>query len=196
MGELTQIYEAENTGVQKRVAATRQRICDVAAEQFNSETYSAVSMDSIALQAGVARSTVYRLFADKEDLVRQVALPVFDLARKTLQDIDTEKPEHIINGIAESYLAIWATHRDAFLFTSNIGQSLYPHVQEAHDAYAAAIHNLMVRVHEARMLRNDNPMMSAVLLARTATSILKTCESDPQFKNVFCHTLRGLLLKW
>lgn len=193
-------YKTETTGVkkgvQKRVAATRRRICKVAAEQFNSLNYDAVSMESIALQAGVARSTIYRLFADKEDLLRAVVIPVFDQARDTLEQIDTRKPEHIINGIAQSYLEIWREHRDALLFSSSIGQALYPHVQDAHDAYAATIHRLMSQLQDARMLRNDDPMISAVLLAQTATRILKTCESHPQFENVFCHTLRGLLLKW
>lgn len=179
-----------------RMAATRQRIIKVAAEQFNNQGYDSVSMETIALQAGVARSTVYRLFLDKEDLLRQVVIPVFDLARKTLEDIDTDQPDQIINGIGHSYLEVWPDHRDALLFASNIGQALYPLVQEAHDAYATAIHGLMNQVHETRMLRNDDPMMSAVLLAQTATRILKTCENHPQFETVFCHTLRGLLLKW
>lgn len=186
----------ETKGVQKRVSATRQRICDVAAEQFNSLNYDAVSMESIALQAGVARSTIYRLFTDKEDLLRQVVIPVFDKARETLEQIDPEKPEHIINGIAQSYLEMWEGQRNALLFSSNIGQSLYPLVQDAHDAFAASIHRLMSHLQDARMLRNDDPMISAVLLAQTATRILKACEKHPQFENMFCHTLRGLLLKW
>lgn len=196
MSEVAHVYEAEDTREQPRSASTRARICEVAARQFNSLTYDAVSMESIALQAGVARSTVYRLFADKEDILRQIVIPVFDVACDALEQLDADQPEQIINGIAQSYLRVWADHRDALLFSSNLGQALFPLVQSAHDAYAATIHKLMAQLHEARMLRNDDPVMSAILLAQTATRILKTCESHPQFENVFCHTLRGLLLKW
>ena len=196
MSATAQVYDPETTGLQSRVAATRQRICDVAARQFNEQTYDAVSMETIALQAGVARSTIYRMFLDKDDLVRQIVIPVFDVARETLGHIDTDKPESIVNGIAKSYLEIWETQKDALLFSSDIGKALYPLVQDAHDAYAATVHRLMIKLHEARMLRNDDPMMSAILLAQTATRILKTCENHPHFENVFCHTLRGLLLKW
>lgn len=196
MNEGALAYEAEDSPEQPRSTSTRRRICEVAARQFNNLTYDAVSMESIALQAGVARSTVYRLFADKEDILRQIVIPVFDEACDALDQLDNEQPEHIINGIAQSYLRVWAGHRDALLFSSNIGQALFPLVQDAHDAYADTIHKLMLQLHEARMLRNDDPVMSAILLAQTATRILKTCESHPQFENVFCHTLRGLLLKW
>lgn len=196
MSEGARVYEVGDAHEPSRSASTRRRICQVAARQFNNLTYDAVSMESIALQAGVARSTVYRLFTDKEDILRQIVIPVFDEACDALDQLATDQPEHIINGIAQSYLRVWADHRDALLFSSNLGQALFPLVQDAHDAYAATIHNLMVQLHEARMLRNDDPVMSAILLAQTATRILKTCENHPQFENVFCHTLRGLLLKW
>ncbi len=182
--------------INKRVAETRRRICQVAASRFDEDGYAGVSVESIVLEAGVVRSTFYRMFQDKEDLLRQIIVPVFDHAEECLSRLDCDKPETIVNGIADSYLSAWEIHREALLLTSNIGRTIFPIVQDAHDTNAKIIIELMERLNEARMLRNDDAHLSALVLAQTATRILKSCETHPQFANVFRSTLRGLLLKW
>ncbi len=182
--------------INKRVAETRRRICQVAASRFDEDGYAGASVESIVLEAGVVRSTFYRMFQDKEDLLRQIIVPVFDHTKECLSRLDRDKPETIVNGIADSYLSAWEIHREALLLTSNIGRTIFPIVQDAHDTNAKIIIELMERLNEARMLRNDDAQLSALILAQTATRILKSSETHPQFANVFRSTLRGLLLKW
>jgi AcrR family transcriptional regulator len=180
----------------RRVAHTRARVREVAAARFNEESYAAVSVDVIVAAAGIARSSFYRFFRDKEDLLCQIIEPVFALAVEELQRIPPGQPEKIVNGIAQSYLQVWATHRNGLVLSMKIGATLFPLVQASHDRYVAVILELMNRVHEARMLRHDDPRMAARLLALTAVPVLQVCEKHAQFENVLCSTLRGLLLKW
>jgi AcrR family transcriptional regulator len=182
--------------IHKRVADNKRRVCEVAARQFNTNSYDAASIESIATEAGIARSTFYRFFSDKEDVVKEMINPVFYQARTQLEALDPEKPEEIVNGIADCYLAVWKDQRDALLFSVNIGMMLFPLVQDAHNAYADVVLQLMKRVHEARLLRHDDPSLAAVMVAQTAVRILQVCERHPQFENVFRSTLRGMLLKW
>ncbi len=182
--------------IRRRVAKTKARVCEVAAKKFNEESYAAVSVDAIVAAAGIARSSFYRFFNDKDDLLQQIIDPVFELAVQELNGIATDQPESIVNGIADSYLQVWSQRRDGLVLSMKIGATLFPLVQQSHDRYVAAILSLMKHLHEARMLRHDDPRMAARLLALTTVPVLQVCERHPQFENVFRSTLRGLLLKW
>ncbi len=182
--------------IRKRVADNKRRVCEAAARQFNSNGYDAASVESIATEAGIARSTFYRFFQGKEDVVREMVIPVFRDAQNFLEALDRSEPEFIVNGIADCYLAIWRQRREALVFAMSVGMAFFPAVREEHDAYADVVLKLMLALHEARMLRHDDPNLAAVMLAQTAVKILQVCEHHPQFENVFRSTLRGLLLKW
>jgi AcrR family transcriptional regulator len=54
---------------QRNRARTREAIVEAALELFRARGYRQVTVDEIARQAGVARRTVFRYFATKEDLV-------------------------------------------------------------------------------------------------------------------------------
>jgi len=181
--------------IHRRVAENRRRVCQVAARLFNASSYEAVSIEAIAAEAGIARSTFYRFFQDKEDLVRQIAVPILEDAGRFLSRLDPDKPELIVNGIADCYLEIWGTRRDELILSVNI-EPLFALVQDAHDVFAKTVLSLMERVNSARLLRHDDPQLAAVMVARTAVRILHVCEQHEQFENVFRSTLRGMLLKW
>jgi AcrR family transcriptional regulator len=182
--------------IHRRVADSKRRVCEVAARHFNSYGYDATTIESITNEAGIARSTFYRFFQDKEDIIRQMVNPVFHQARVRLEQVDLDKPEDIVNEIADCYLEIWHDQRDALIFSINIGMALFPLVQPAHDAYAEVIQRLMQRVDEARMLRNDDARLATMMTARMTIHCLQICERHENFENVFRNTLRGMLLKW
>ena len=68
------VASAASPVIRRRVANTKARVCEVAARKFNEESYAAVSVDVIVAAAGIARSSFYRFFRDKEDLLRQLSL--------------------------------------------------------------------------------------------------------------------------
>lgn len=182
--------------IHKRVAVTKQRVCEVAAAAFNAEGYGNVSIETILREADIARSTFYRFFRDKEDLLVHIIDPMFVQAKQELDGIDPDAPEMIVNGIAQCYLSLWNTQGQALILSSNIGNALFPLVQETHDDFAHAIYGLMRKIDDVRMLRNDDAHLSAVLLAQTAVKMLPICERHPYFENAFISALRGMLLKW
>ena len=129
--------------ISRRIADTKARVCAVAAQKFNEESYAAVSVDQIVALAAIARSSFYRFFRDKDDLLRQIIDPVFELAVQELDGIAVDQPESIVNGIADSYLQVWSQRRDGLILSMKIGATLFPLVQPSHDRYVAAILSLM-----------------------------------------------------
>ena len=115
--------------IHRRVANNKSRVCEVAARHFCEHGYDATSVESIVAEAGIARSTFYRFFKDKEDLVRQTVVPVFEQACAHLETVDPSKPETIVNNIADCYLAVWRDQRDALIFSASLGMALFPLVQ-------------------------------------------------------------------
>lgn len=198
MGQATTVIPlvTSSEAIHRRVARNKRRVCEVAARQFFEHGYDATSIESIVAEAGIARSTFYRFFADKDDLVRQTVIPVFEQARIGLESIDWDQPESIVNGIADCYLAIWRDQRDPLIFSANMGMALFPLIQEAHDAYASVALALMEKLNEMRLLRNDDAPLAAMMVAQTAVRILQVCAQHRQFENVFRSTLRGMILKW
>jgi TetR/AcrR family transcriptional repressor of mexJK operon len=63
-----------------RIARSREAILAAAAELFYSHGYTNASIEDIAERAGVARRTVFNIFADKETLFRSLLSTVIDTA--------------------------------------------------------------------------------------------------------------------
>jgi AcrR family transcriptional regulator len=52
---------------------TRDKVCSAAREVFLAQGYSAATMEQIAVAAGVGRSTLYTHFADKNEILAEIA---------------------------------------------------------------------------------------------------------------------------
>src|SRR6185312_9910431 len=57
-------------------SALKNRVIEVARKKFLTQGYSKVSMSEIAAELNISKKTLYREFADKEDLLREVIFPV------------------------------------------------------------------------------------------------------------------------
>lgn len=82
---------------ERRHEETRQALVDAAFELFAERGFASVTMDEISRAAGVSRSTAYRRFPTKEELVLEVPrhwLAAFDGAAESLAD-DTTLAEAI-----------------------------------------------------------------------------------------------------
>jgi TetR/AcrR family transcriptional regulator, mexJK operon transcriptional repressor len=71
MGETT-TASTQDRGGQTRTARKRRAILDAATTLFLREGYLATSMDQIAAAASVSKQTVYKQFADKQSLFREI----------------------------------------------------------------------------------------------------------------------------
>ena len=68
----TTLASTQATGGQTRTARKRRAILDAATTLFLAEGYLATSMDQIAAAAAVSKQTVYKQFADKQTLFREI----------------------------------------------------------------------------------------------------------------------------
>lgn len=80
---------------------TRERILEIATEQFARFGVRAITMEDIARQAGVSKKTIYQEFSDKRDLVRAVFSNILDEDRKRLTFI-LESEDGVIEHLVQT----------------------------------------------------------------------------------------------
>ena len=90
-------------------AARRNQLLDVAARLVGERGFHAVSVDSVARSAGVTRATVYKHFADRNELLaaligREAATAFADVARTTVTDLSRGEPVALMHGALSAYL--------------------------------------------------------------------------------------------
>jgi TetR/AcrR family transcriptional repressor of mexJK operon len=68
----TSTASTQGPGGQTRTARKRRAILDAATTLFLRDGYQATSMDQIAAEAAVSKQTVYKQFADKQSLFREI----------------------------------------------------------------------------------------------------------------------------
>ena len=68
----TTLASTQARGGETRTARKRRAILDAATTLFLREGYLATSMDQIAAAASVSKQTVYKQFADKQSLFREI----------------------------------------------------------------------------------------------------------------------------
>jgi TetR/AcrR family fatty acid metabolism transcriptional regulator len=85
----------------------RDQIMDTARRLYGERGTTDVSMDEIAAQAGVARSTVYVYFANRDDLIGACVESMYDRMKETIAEIvaddasPTERLRALILGVLE-----------------------------------------------------------------------------------------------
>ena len=76
----------------KRGVRTRARICSAARELFLNEGFNAVSVDQIAIAAGVGRSTLYSHFNDKNAILAAICDDYLASAVKVIEKLPGPRP--------------------------------------------------------------------------------------------------------
>lgn len=79
---------------------TREKILDIASEQFSKFGARTVTMEDIARMAGVSKKTIYQEFADKKDLVKEVFAKILEEDRKKITKIQ-EGEDKVIEHLVE-----------------------------------------------------------------------------------------------
>jgi AcrR family transcriptional regulator len=110
----------------RKETRTRERILLAALALFGERGIAATSLNEVAERAGVTRVTVYRHFADKEELAREAFLHVEQAFVDGVRELKRDRRarlEDVMNGIGErlSHLPLG----DAFARTEEL-KRLYP----------------------------------------------------------------------
>jgi AcrR family transcriptional regulator len=112
-------------------------ILEASERVFNEKGYLAATTDEIAVEAGVARSVVYRHFKNKADLFRRSVLLPFveflrDYSRAWRSQVDQPwHDERLMRTMVGLFYDSFETHRDAILTIAVAGE----HSDEETNAY-------------------------------------------------------------
>lgn len=121
-----------------RSARKRRAIVEAATALFLQHGYPGTSMDQIAATAAVSKPTVYRFFADKEQLFTEIVLGTLDQAGQPFRDrlaalAGTEQLTDDLRELARRYLATVTQPQVLQLRRLVIGASPYlPAVAQAY----------------------------------------------------------------
>jgi AcrR family transcriptional regulator len=191
----TRLAPPASTKVLNRQNRTCERILAVSARLFLERGFENTSVEDIATHAEVARSSFYRFFASREELLGGIVRPIFELGLGLMSEIDKKAPEQIIEGLLDMYLKLWQTSADGLRLSTRIGGHYFDPFRDIHHSFRSRLTDLVKRVEITGNLLNDSSDFSARLIARSVVPIMETYRADPQFEELFRRTMRGLLLK-
>jgi len=88
------MVQAIRQPVQARALKTRAALLDAARQEFSSSGYAGTTAKTIALRAGTATGSLYQYFADKDELLRELARTRSEYLSQRLRDVlmDTALP--------------------------------------------------------------------------------------------------------
>jgi TetR/AcrR family transcriptional repressor of mexJK operon len=164
--------EPDHPDGESRSARKRRLIMEAATELFLQNGYQGTSMDEVAAAAGVSKQTVYKHFADKEQLFNQIVLGVTATAERFVRVVDetlegTEDLENDLRQLARRYLAAVLQPEVLQLRRLVIGEAArFPDLArryylQAPDRVIAALASSLQRLADRGLLRVDDPQLAA-----------------------------------
>jgi TetR/AcrR family transcriptional regulator len=159
------------------MSATRQRILDVATDQFGLRGVEAVSLDAIAGEVGVAKQTLLYWFASKDDLVQAVlAAAVGELgvgieaAIRNSSDDPLARIDAVVRAVFRS-----AVRRPALLgLVREVGRLSQPASEQLNEAFRPLVERAVRWISaemDAGRLRRADPRLVSALCYATVTGI-------------------------
>lgn len=195
-GAVTRLNIAESVSpkIRRRQHGTRARILSESAALFVAHGYENVSVEQIIAAAGIARSSFYRFFANREEVLSGIIRPVFEAGLERLDAIDAGDAPGVLRGILDTYLALWNAGPDALRLSTRAGGVYFELFRDLHTPFRQRIAALLDRVAAGGALRNGSADYTARLIARTAVPALEVYHKDPRFAQLFRSSMCGLLL--
>ncbi|NIK58530.1 TetR family transcriptional regulator [Kribbella shirazensis] len=98
------------------MSATPERILSASRALFAERGYRATSMQAIADQVGITKAALYYHFASKDDILRQLTLPLLDELETALADAEASgDPEAVRWNAIEGYVDVYLRHRETLV---------------------------------------------------------------------------------
>ncbi|MEQ1801359.1 MAG: TetR/AcrR family transcriptional regulator [Gammaproteobacteria bacterium] len=190
---LTAVQPA-NSKVRSRQDSTRARILGESAALFVANGYENVSVEHILAAVGIARSSFYRFFANREDVLASIIRPVFVDGLAHLESIGARDTRGVVHGIFDTYLALWDASPDALRLSTRTGGVYFELFRDLHMPFRERITALLRLVEPEGGLLNGSAGYTARLIARTAVPVMEVYHRDPLFSELFRSTMSGFLL--
>jgi AcrR family transcriptional regulator len=180
--------------IRSRQDGTRSRILAESAALFVANGYDSVSVEQIIAAARIARSSFYRFFSNREEVLTSIIRPVFVDGLAHLARITARDARGVLDGIFDAYLALWAASPDALRLSTRTGGIYFELFRDVHAPFRERITSLLRLVEPGGELLNRSADYTARLIARTAVPVMEVYQRDPGFADLFRSTMRGFLL--
>ena len=183
------------TKIARRQGRTRERILVESARLFLARGFESVSVDHIVGAAEIARSSFYRFFPNRAEVLASIIRPVFESGVAAMSALAERPARQVVDGICDMYLALWASGPEALRLATRMGGRYFRLFQDVHMQYREALTGLLTRVEPTGTLLNGSGDYSARLIARSAVPLLEVYREHPDVDALFRQSMRGLLLK-
>jgi AcrR family transcriptional regulator len=186
---------APSRKVVSRQNRTRDRIITESAKLFLARGFTNVSVDQIVDAAEIARSSFYRFFPNREEVLASIIRPVFETGVVMMQDVARLPAGQIVDGILGMYLSLWGSGHESLQLATRMGGAYFRLFEDVHRGFRTELTGLLKKVEPTGLLLNGSGDQSARLIARTAVPVLEVYGDDPRLESLFRQTMSGLLIK-
>lgn len=180
--------------VRKRQSRTRQRILDESAHLFIAKGFENVSVEEIIDAAEIARSSFYRFFSNREQVLANIIRPVFEQGVVELEKIASGDPADVMSGIFGTYLTLWNSSPDALRVSTRVGGVHFYLFEDIHSVFRSRLAELLESIEPSGIFINDSADYTGRLLARSAVHVLEVYSREADFAELFHKTMTGFLL--
>jgi len=181
--------------IRSRQGRTRKRILDESASLFIAKGFENVSVEDIIAAAEIARSSFYRFFSNREEVLASIIRPVFEQGIVALDAIGPRSPDDVMNAIFDMYLNLWKSSPDSLRVSTRVGGVHFYLFQDIHLSFRQKLLKTLESIEASGIFVNGSADYTGRLLARTAIPVLETYSQDDNFENMFRRSMRGFLLR-
>ena len=182
------------TRVERRRAATRDRILTTAARAFAVGGPDAVRLDELAEAADVARGTLYSHFRTKEALLGAIVAPVLDLGARRTTALAKLEPRQAVEGLLNLYLELWHAYPDALRIAYKAQDAPIGEAGALHLKFVRGVMRVFEHAGQAGVLRAGDPALAGHVLRQVAVPLLELYGGRGDADRLFLESLRSLLL--
>ena len=180
--------------IRSRQGRARQRILDVSARKFAQSGFENVSVEDIIEDAEIARSSFYRFFSNRAEVLSSVVRPVFERGVTELEAIDKSDPRTTMTGIFDTFLNLWRSNPDALRLSSRVGGVHVSLFEDVHLIFREKLATLLNAIEPSGIFLNGSAEKTGHLMARSIVSVMEVYASEPDFEALFHKTMQGFLL--
>lgn len=173
-------------------ARRRERILAAATTLWSTRGFPEVSFDDIASEAGVSRRTLYNHFQDKQELYREMALPILSSALQRLERESTAEdfPANVVRLCA----GLWDEFGASARIINTLRLDDLPDLAQIHQDFIRRFGNVFESAHRRSGLAME-PHRAALLTFRTFIPALETLNNLPNRDEAYRNMLEAAFLR-
>ncbi|MFW2403954.1 MAG: TetR/AcrR family transcriptional regulator [Gammaproteobacteria bacterium] len=180
--------------IRNRQGRTRQRILDESARLFIAKGFENVSVEDIIAAAEIARSSFYRFFSNRDQVLASIIRPVFEQGIVALDAITSRSAQDVMDAVFDLYLDLWTSSPDSLRVSTRVGGVHFYLFEDVHLTFREKLARTLKSVEPSGIFLNGSADLTGRLLARTAVPVLETYSQEKEFEKLFRSSMRGFLL--